>query len=89
MCEDALLRVKGVISFTFQMALKRCTVRIRADLPTEVRAASVHYIVLSVTRVLFIKTHKIMTNKQITICPESGYCYCFHKGAFSSAGGKK
>lgn len=36
MCEEALLRVKGVISFTFQMALKRCTVRIRADLPTEV-----------------------------------------------------
>lgn len=42
-CEDALLRVKGVISFTFQMALKRCTVRIRADLPTEV-----HNIPLSV-----------------------------------------
>ncbi|XP_062871916.1 armadillo repeat containing 1, like [Trichomycterus rosablanca] len=34
-CEDALLKVKGVISFTFQMALKRCTVRVRADLPTE------------------------------------------------------
>lgn len=38
-CEEALLRVKGVISFTFQMALKRCTVRIRADLPTEVHIA--------------------------------------------------
>jgi len=35
LCEDALLRVKGVISFTFQMASKRCTVRIRSDLPTE------------------------------------------------------
>ncbi|XP_017537271.1 armadillo repeat containing 1, like isoform X2 [Pygocentrus nattereri] len=35
-CEEALLKVKGVISFTFQMALKRCTVRVRADLPTEV-----------------------------------------------------
>lgn len=39
-CEEALLRVKGVISFTFQMALKRCTVRIRADLPTEVHNIS-------------------------------------------------
>lgn len=36
LCEEALLRVKGVISFTFQMASKRCTVRIRSDLPTEV-----------------------------------------------------
>ncbi|KAG2467394.1 ARMC1 protein, partial [Polypterus senegalus] len=36
LCEDALLKVKGVISFTFQMPLKRCTVRIRSDLPTEV-----------------------------------------------------
>lgn len=36
LCEDALLKVKGVISFTFQMASKRCTVRIRSDLPTEV-----------------------------------------------------
>lgn len=36
MCEEALLKVKGVISFTFQLAMKRCTVRVRADLPTEV-----------------------------------------------------
>ncbi|XP_028295648.1 armadillo repeat containing 1, like [Gouania willdenowi] len=35
LCEEALLKVKGVISFTFQMASKRCTVRIRSDLPTE------------------------------------------------------
>lgn len=35
-CEEALLKVKGVISFTFQMAMKRCTVRVRADLSTEV-----------------------------------------------------
>ncbi|XP_030643020.1 armadillo repeat containing 1, like [Chanos chanos] len=41
MCEDALLKVKGVISFTFQMALKRCTVRIRADLPTESLATAI------------------------------------------------
>jgi len=37
LCEEALLKVKGVISFTFQMASKRCTVRIRSDLATEVR----------------------------------------------------
>lgn len=36
LCEEALLKVKGVISFTFQMASKRCTVRVRSDLPTEV-----------------------------------------------------
>ncbi len=36
LCEEALLKVKGVISFTFQMASKRCTVRIRSDLSTEV-----------------------------------------------------
>ncbi|XP_057219487.1 armadillo repeat containing 1, like [Triplophysa rosa] len=41
MCEEALLKVKGVISFTFQMALKRCTVRIRADLPTESLATAI------------------------------------------------
>ncbi|XP_047429603.1 armadillo repeat containing 1, like [Mugil cephalus] len=35
LCEEALLKVKGVISFTFQMASKRCTVRIRSDLSTE------------------------------------------------------
>ncbi|KAI2649618.1 armadillo repeat-containing 1-like protein [Labeo rohita] len=40
-CEEALLRVKGVISFTFQMALKRCTVRVRADLPTESLATAI------------------------------------------------
>ncbi|KAI4897330.1 hypothetical protein NFI96_015476, partial [Prochilodus magdalenae] len=40
-CEDALLKVKGVISFTFQMALKRCTVRVRADLPTESLATAI------------------------------------------------
>ncbi|KAL0967120.1 hypothetical protein UPYG_G00248030 [Umbra pygmaea] len=41
LCEDALLRVKGVISFTFQMASKRCTVRIRSDLPTETLASAI------------------------------------------------
>jgi len=41
MCEEALLKVKGVISFTFQMAVKRCTVRIRSDLATENLATAI------------------------------------------------
>ncbi|MGH0121513.1 UNVERIFIED_CONTAM: hypothetical protein FKN15_001488, partial [Acipenser sinensis] len=35
LCEDALLKIKGVISFTFQMTVKRCVVRIRSDLKAE------------------------------------------------------
>ncbi|XP_059213022.1 armadillo repeat containing 1, like [Centropristis striata] len=41
LCEEALLKVKGVISFTFQMASKRCTVRIRSDLSTESLASAI------------------------------------------------
>ncbi|KAM9840679.1 armadillo repeat containing 1, like [Aulostomus maculatus] len=41
LCEAALLKVRGVISFTFQMASKRCTVRIRSDLPTESLASAI------------------------------------------------
>ncbi|CAL8393887.1 unnamed protein product [Arctogadus glacialis] len=41
LCEEALLKVKGVISFTFQMATKRCTVRIRSDLTTESLASAI------------------------------------------------
>ncbi|KAK5880274.1 hypothetical protein CesoFtcFv8_023322 [Champsocephalus esox] len=41
LCEEALLKVRGVISFTFQMATKRCTVRIRSDLPTESLASAI------------------------------------------------
>ncbi|KAK2890241.1 armadillo repeat containing 1, like [Channa argus] len=41
LCEEALLKVKGVISFTFQMASKRCTVRICSDLPTESLASAI------------------------------------------------
>lgn len=41
LCEEALLKVKGVISFTFQMASKRCTIRIRSDLPTESLATAI------------------------------------------------
>ncbi|XP_049613615.1 armadillo repeat containing 1, like [Syngnathus scovelli] len=41
LCEEALLKVRGVISFTFQMTSKRCTVRIRSDLPTENLASAI------------------------------------------------
>ena len=40
LCEDALLKIRGVISFTFQMAVKRCVVRIRSDLKAEVGAGN-------------------------------------------------
>lgn len=36
MCVDELIRVKGVISLTFNMKLRRCLVRARAELPAEV-----------------------------------------------------
>ncbi|KAG8011246.1 Armadillo repeat-containing protein 1 [Nibea albiflora] len=41
LCEEALLKVRGVISFTFQMTSKRCTVRIRSDLSTESLASAI------------------------------------------------
>lgn len=41
LCEEALLKIKGVISFTFQMAVKRCIVRIRSDLKAEVSFVAV------------------------------------------------
>ncbi|XP_077442636.1 armadillo repeat containing 1, like [Stigmatopora argus] len=41
LCEEALLKVRGVISFTFQMASKRCTVRVRSDLPAESLASAI------------------------------------------------
>lgn len=50
LCEEALLKVRGVISFTFQMASKRCTVRIRSDLPTEVTKTDVYFSVCFKTR---------------------------------------
>ncbi|XP_034411447.1 armadillo repeat-containing protein 1-like [Cyclopterus lumpus] len=40
-CEEALLKVRGVISFTFQMSLKRCIVRIRSDLKAEALASAI------------------------------------------------
>lgn len=50
LCEEALLKVRGVISFTFQMGVKRCIVRVRSDLKAEVRQHScVSYRTFSVT----------------------------------------
>uniref|UniRef100_A0A8C5P398 Armadillo repeat-containing protein 1 n=1 Tax=Jaculus jaculus TaxID=51337 RepID=A0A8C5P398_JACJA len=39
LCEKALLKIKGVISFTFQMAVQRCVVQIRSDLKAEALAS--------------------------------------------------
>lgn len=41
LCEEALLKIRGVISFTFQMAVKRCVVRIRSDLNAEALASAI------------------------------------------------
>ncbi|XP_030016299.1 armadillo repeat-containing protein 1-like isoform X2 [Sphaeramia orbicularis] len=41
LCEEALLKIRGVISFTFQMAVKRCIVRIRSDLKAEALATAI------------------------------------------------
>ncbi|KAL2096756.1 hypothetical protein ACEWY4_005963 [Coilia grayii] len=40
-CEEALLKVRGVISFTFQMEQKRCIIRIRSDLTAETLGAAI------------------------------------------------
>ncbi|KAM6948444.1 armadillo repeat-containing protein 1-like [Aplochiton taeniatus] len=41
LCEEALLKIRGVISFTFQMAVKRCIIRIRTDLKAETLASAI------------------------------------------------
>nr|XP_012807289.2 armadillo repeat-containing protein 1-like [Jaculus jaculus] len=41
LCEKALLKIKGVISFTFQMAVQRCVVQIRSDLKAEALASAI------------------------------------------------
>ncbi|XP_078712164.1 armadillo repeat-containing protein 1-like [Lampetra fluviatilis] len=40
-CEEVLLTVRGVISFTFQMHAQRCIVRMRADLKPECLATAI------------------------------------------------
>ncbi|KAJ4925741.1 hypothetical protein JOQ06_018461 [Pogonophryne albipinna] len=52
LCEDALLKIRGVISFTFQMAVKRCVVRIRSDLKAEALGSA-------------INSTKVMTAQQV------------------------
>ncbi|KAK5606224.1 Armadillo repeat-containing protein 1 [Crenichthys baileyi] len=41
LCEETLLKIRGVISFTFQMTVKRCIVRIRSDLKAEALASAI------------------------------------------------
>ncbi|XP_029309359.1 armadillo repeat-containing protein 1-like [Cottoperca gobio] len=41
LCEEALLKIRGVISFTFQMTGKRCIVRIRSDVKVETLASAI------------------------------------------------
>ncbi|KAG8582822.1 hypothetical protein GDO81_008200 [Engystomops pustulosus] len=56
LCEEALLTVKGVISFTFQMAIRRCTVRVKPDLATECLTSAI-----SETKVL--KAQQVIKNE--------------------------
>ncbi|XP_071026218.1 armadillo repeat-containing protein 1-like [Oncorhynchus clarkii lewisi] len=42
LCEEALLKIRGVISFTFQMAVKRCVVRIRSDIKAEALGTAIN-----------------------------------------------
>uniref|UniRef100_A0A8C4N2H6 Uncharacterized protein n=1 Tax=Eptatretus burgeri TaxID=7764 RepID=A0A8C4N2H6_EPTBU len=57
MCEEALLGVRGVISFTFQMVTQRCVLRTRADLPTEKLGLAI-----AATRVM--SAQKVIRNEQ-------------------------
>ncbi|XP_070990023.1 armadillo repeat-containing protein 1-like [Oncorhynchus clarkii lewisi] len=41
LCEESLLKIRGVISFTFQMGIKRCIVRIRSDLKAEALGSAI------------------------------------------------
>uniref|UniRef100_H2T5B8 Armadillo repeat-containing protein 1 n=2 Tax=Takifugu rubripes TaxID=31033 RepID=H2T5B8_TAKRU len=52
LCEEALLKIRGVISFTFQMAVKRCVVRIRSDLKADALGTA-------------INSTKVMTAQQV------------------------
>lgn len=55
-CEEALLKIKGVISFTFQMTVKRCIVRIRSDLKAEALTSAI-----AATKIL--KAHQVVKNE--------------------------
>ncbi|XP_067874891.1 armadillo repeat containing 1, like isoform X1 [Heterodontus francisci] len=55
-CEEALLKVNGVISFTFQMALQRCVIRMYSDLKTESLASAI-----AATKIL--QAHQVVKNE--------------------------
>ncbi|XP_072410338.1 armadillo repeat containing 1, like [Chiloscyllium punctatum] len=55
-CEEALLKVNGVISFTFQMALQRCVIRIYSDLKVERLASAI-----AATKIL--QAYQVVKNK--------------------------
>ncbi|XP_078398477.1 armadillo repeat containing 1, like [Cetorhinus maximus] len=55
-CEEALLQVNGVISFTFQMALQRCVIRIYSDLKIESLASAI-----ATTKIL--QAHQVVKNE--------------------------
>ncbi|KAG7271090.1 hypothetical protein CRUP_022641 [Coryphaenoides rupestris] len=59
MCEEALLKIRGVISFTFQMAVKRCVVRIRSDLKAEALGTA-------------INSTKVLTAQQVLKAEDGG-----------------
>ncbi|XP_019405759.1 PREDICTED: armadillo repeat-containing protein 1-like [Crocodylus porosus] len=62
LCEEALLKVKGVISFTFQSALRRCTVRVKSDLETETLASAI-----AATKVLEAQLIRSESGKEIIV----------------------
>ncbi|XP_051910517.1 armadillo repeat-containing protein 1 isoform X1 [Hippocampus zosterae] len=59
LCEEALLKIRGVISFTFQMAVKRCVVRIRSDLKADALGTA-------------INSTKVMTAQQVLRTEDGG-----------------
>ncbi|XP_020501657.1 armadillo repeat-containing protein 1 [Labrus bergylta] len=59
LCEEALLKIRGVISFTFQMAVKRCVVRIRSDLKADALGTA-------------INSTKVMTAQQVVKTENGG-----------------
>ncbi|KAJ3611605.1 hypothetical protein NHX12_021620 [Muraenolepis orangiensis] len=73
MCEEALLKIRGVISFTFQMAVKRCVVRIRSDLKAEALGTA-------------INSTKVLTAQQVVRAEDGGERMVpFHEGVAAPA----
>ncbi|XP_033125783.1 armadillo repeat-containing protein 1-like [Anneissia japonica] len=55
-CEEELLVIKGVISFTFDMAKKRCVLRTKADLKPEI-------IVAAISRTKIMSAEQVIKNE--------------------------